>query len=67
MLTNRVTDQWSENLRCSACKNAGITTLSQGEGDQTPTVLSIPNGFKVVQTKYGPDFYCETCNVPTAP
>jgi hypothetical protein len=67
MLTNRVADQWSENLRCSRCKNSGIAALSQGDGDWIPTVLSTPNGFKVVQTEYGPDFHCETCNVPAAP
>jgi len=67
MLTNRMTDQWSENLRCSVCENTGITTLSQGDGDRMPTVLSTPNGFKVVQTEYGPDFYCETCNVAALP
>jgi hypothetical protein len=63
MLTNRVTDQWSENLRCTTCKNIGRTTLSQGNSDRTPTVLCTPNGFKVVPTEYGPDFYCEACNV----
>jgi hypothetical protein len=60
-------DQWTENLRCHACTNTGIATLSQGDRDLTPTVLSIPDGFKVVQAEYGPDLYCETCNVPAAP
>ena len=60
-------DQWTEELRCRSCANTGIVSLSQVEGDQTPTVLSIPDGLKVVQTEYGPDFHCETCNVPALP
>jgi hypothetical protein len=67
MLINRMTDQWSENLRCSACKTTGIITLSQSDGDQTPTVLSTPNGFMVVHTEYGPTFHCEMCNVSAVP
>jgi hypothetical protein len=62
-----MTDQWSEKLRCSACKNTGIATLSQGDNDRMPSVMSTPNDFKVVQGEYGPDFYCETCNVPALP
>ncbi len=62
-----MTDQWAENLRCYTCTNTGNTTLSQGDGDRTPTVLSISGGFKVVQTEYGPDFHCETCNVLAEP
>jgi hypothetical protein len=65
-MLKRLIDQWSENLKCIACKNVGIGTLSQGEGDLMPTVLSTPNGFKVIRTEYGPDFYCETCNIPVA-
>jgi hypothetical protein len=59
-----MTDQWTENLRCRACTDTGIATLSQGDGDQMSTVRSIPDGFKVVQTEYGPDFHSENCNVP---
>jgi hypothetical protein len=59
-----MTDQWAEKLRCSSCANIGIVTLSQGDGDRMPTVLYRPNGFGIVQTEYGPDFLCETCNVP---
>ena len=62
-----MTDQWTENLQCCACTNTGIAALSQGDGDQTPTILSTPDGFKVVQTECGPEFHCETSNVPAAP
>jgi hypothetical protein len=60
-------DQWAEKLRCRACTNTGVITLSQGDGDRTPTVLCRPDGFKVVQTEYGPDFLCDACNVPAEP
>jgi hypothetical protein len=62
-----MTDEWNERLRCSNCGRTGIASLSQGDDDRTPTVLSVPNGFKVVQTEYGPDFHCATCNVPVIP
>lgn len=44
-----------------------MASLSHAEGDQSPTVLTVPDGFKVVQTEYGPDFHCGTCNVAVAP
>jgi hypothetical protein len=62
-----MTDQWAENLRCYTCTNTGTTTLSQSDGNRTPTVLSVPDGFKVVQTEYGPDFHCEACNTRAEP
>jgi hypothetical protein len=57
-------DQWIEKLRCSSCTNTGTVSLSQSGGDETPKVLSISDGFKVVQTEYGPDFHCNACNLP---
>jgi hypothetical protein len=62
-----MTDQWNEMLRCPQCPNTGMTSLSQFKGANTPTVDSISDGFKAVQTEYGPDFHCETCNVPAIP
>jgi hypothetical protein len=46
-----MTDQWTEKLRRQSCANTGIVSLSQDDGDQTPTVLSIPDGFKVFQRR----------------
>ncbi len=63
----RMNDQWTEQLRCPRCSKIGMASLSQGELDQTPAVLTVPDGFKVVQTEYGPDFHCGTCNVPVDP
>ena len=59
-----MTDQWAENLRY--LHKYWHDHLVTGDGDQTPTVLSMPDGVKVVQTEYGPDFHCETCNAPAA-
>ena len=64
---SRMNDQWNEQLRCPRCSKIGMASLSQGEHDQTPTVLTVPAGFKVVQSEYGPDFHCGTCNVPVDP
>jgi hypothetical protein len=45
-----------------------ITVLrGAGDGDDIPTVHVVPDGFKVVQTEYGPDFRCETCDIAVEP
>ncbi len=62
-----MTDEWNEQLRCPGCGKGGMASLSQGDGDQAPTVLTVPDGFKVIQTEYGPDFHCGTCNIAVAP
>jgi hypothetical protein len=43
---------------------ASVVSLSQGYDEQTPKVLSISEGFKVIQSDFGPDFHCDTCNIP---
>jgi hypothetical protein len=55
-------DIWNENLRCPTCQATGIVNLSQVPGDDTPTVRSISDSFKVAQTEYGPNFHCATCD-----
>jgi hypothetical protein len=62
-----MTDQWNENLRCPQCHKTGMAGLSQIKGAQVPTVDLVPAGFKVVQSQYGPDFHCGTCDVPVLP
>jgi hypothetical protein len=39
--------------------------LSRIEG--SPTVDLVPHGLEVVQSQYGPDFRCRTCNVLVLP
>jgi hypothetical protein len=55
-------DQWYENLRCLTCGKTGKASLSQDD-DDAPTIQILPDGFKVVDTKHGPDFFCGTCDV----
>jgi hypothetical protein len=63
----RMADDWNEKLRCPSCGKTGMASLSQGAGDATPTIHRVPDGFKVVQTQYGPDFHCGTCNIAVDP
>jgi hypothetical protein len=62
-----MTDQWDEELRCPQCSNTGVVSLSQPKEAEVPIVKGVPDGFKVVQTEYGPDFRCGTCDIPAAP
>ena len=59
-------DQWYENLRCPICGKTGKASLSQDD-DATPTIQLVPDGFKIVGTKYGPNFHCEMCDVAVEP
>ena len=62
-----MTDQWNEKLRCPKCSKTGMTSLSQAEGDRIATVLTMPVGFTIVQTEFGPDFRCATCGTAVDP
>ena len=55
-------DEWNESLRCPTCGKTGVASLSEDNGD-APTVLSVPDGFKIVAAQHGPDFQCTTCDV----
>lgn len=60
-------DQWTEQLTCPQCRNVGMASLSHPEGADVPNVEGVPDGFKAVQTDYGPNFYCGDCDIPAAP
>ena len=62
-----MTDQWDEELRCPQCSNTGVVSLSHPKDAEVPNVKAVPDGFKIVQTEYGPEFHCGTCNIPAAP
>ncbi len=62
-----MTDRWNERLRCPKCLKTGMVSLTQVEDDEMPTVGDIADGFKVVQTQYGPSFRCEDCGVKVVP
>jgi hypothetical protein len=56
-------DRWNERLRCPRCRSGGSVDLSQDQGDDMPIADRISDGFRVVQTEYGPEFQCGICNV----
>jgi hypothetical protein len=60
-------DQWNEELHCPQCRQTGLASLSQPIDAEMPIVDRIPDGFKAVQTEYGPDFHCGPCNVRVVP
>jgi hypothetical protein len=60
------TDEWNERLRCPKCGKKGMASLSQSDAD-IPTVHSVSDGFKLVQTRFGPNFQCATCKVEVVP
>jgi hypothetical protein len=60
-------DEWTERLRCSICRVTGVAKLCQEETAETPAVLSVSSGFKVVTDRYGPNVFCETCDAPVLP
>jgi hypothetical protein len=62
-----MTDQWNEVLHCSRCSATGVASLSQSNDAEMPTVHGVPDGFKAVQTEYGPNFHCGACDIPAAP
>ena len=60
-------DQWNEELCCPQCSNTGMASLSQPKEAGMLTVEGIPDGFKAVQTEYGPNFHCGACDIPVMP
>jgi hypothetical protein len=59
-------DQWYENLSCPLCGKTGKAALCQ-DNEDAPTVDLVPDGFKIVNTKHGPNFNCATCDVAVRP
>jgi hypothetical protein len=57
-------EDWYEKLRCPKCGKSGMASVALPPGKKTPAVEAIPDGFKVVKTRNGPDFRCETCGIP---
>jgi hypothetical protein len=60
-------DQRDEELRCPQCSNTGTASLSQPKDTEMPTVEGVTDGFKAVQTEYGPNFHCGVCDIPVLP
>jgi len=60
-------DVWKETLRCPTCLKTGIANLCQAEEDELATIQFVPDGFRVVTTRYGPNFQCTDCDVAVKP
>jgi hypothetical protein len=44
-----------------------MASLCQDKAADMPTVQDMPDGFKAVDTRYGPEFRCSPCDVPVLP
>ena len=63
-----IRDHWVENLRCHRCQASGIAVLSTKDKlSWIVRVESVPEGFKVVRSENGSNFYCSACNRPVEP
>jgi hypothetical protein len=60
-------DRWVENLRCPQCEKSGPAELSQMDGSSDIQVDSFPEGFRVIESVHGINFYCCSCNCPAEP
>ena len=60
-------EHWVENHRCPKCDKTGAAELSQMDDSFDIQVDSVPEGFRVVEAKYGIAFYCSSCDVPVDP
>ena len=66
-IEDKNTDRWDEILRCPSCAIESQVSLAQRTGEDRPTVKSEPLGFNVIETDYGPAFYCRNCNKQAQP
>ena len=62
-----MTDEWKEQLRCPMCGKTGMASVSQDDESAIPIVQTVPDGFRVVARRYGPNFECDACNVAVVP
>jgi hypothetical protein len=55
-------DNWVEDLRCPQCGQTGTAAFSQADGFFVVQVVSVSDGFRTIQTEYGPNFCCSSCD-----
>ncbi len=55
-------DHWVEILGCPQCGKTGPAELSQPDDSFDIKVDSVPEGFRVLEAKYGWDFCCSSCD-----
>ena len=60
-------DRWNEQLRCPVCDKIGVADMSLDDTGDTIIVDAISDGFRSIDTEYGPIFVCDTCDVEINP
>jgi hypothetical protein len=61
-------DDWVEKLRCPNCRKTGTAQLSAEDRlSWDAQVDSISEGFKVIRSEGGSNFFCATCDNPVEP
>ena len=63
-----VRDHWVETLKCRRCRTVGNAHLSTADKlSWTVEVHNVDEGFKVIQSENGSNFYCAFCDRPVEP
>jgi hypothetical protein len=61
-------DHWVETLTCRRCGRIGVAHLSTDDRlSWTVEVHGVSEGFKVIQSENGSNFYCSSCDRPVEP
>jgi hypothetical protein len=60
-------DQWNEQLRCPVCGKIGVANMSVDSSGDTIIVHATSDGFETFDTRYGPIFFCDTCDAEVNP
>jgi hypothetical protein len=56
-------DHWVEHLVCRRCRKIGFAELStEDKLSWNVQVDSVSEGFKLIQTENGGNFYCSSCD-----
>jgi hypothetical protein len=61
-------DHWIEHLSCRRCQTSGVAVLStEDKLSWIVKVETVPEGFRVIRSDNGSNFYCSTCGRPVEP
>jgi hypothetical protein len=61
-------DHWVEYLSCRRCQTSGVAVLStEDKLSWIVQVENVPEGFRVIRSENGSNFYCSSCGRPVEP
>jgi hypothetical protein len=61
-------DHWVEYLSCRRCQTSGVDVLStEDKLSWIIQVESVPEGFRVIRSENGSNFYCSACDRQVEP